>query len=106
LDAALSKHNPVSLKALKAELDLSKLKYGDDKIEGLDEQITALEKDATLKALFKSEQRPPIKIGPNNREDKDKETFTLESSAIKTVLFTGYAQKDAESFNRMQTNQL
>jgi hypothetical protein len=55
LENELNKHNPISLKALKAELDLSKLKYTEDKLDGLAEQIDAIKKDENLKGLFKRE---------------------------------------------------
>jgi len=63
LDAALLSHNPVSLKAIKAELDPSKLKYTEDgQIEGLTAQLDGFKKDDNLKALFKV-QEPPIRFG-------------------------------------------
>lgn len=42
LDANLMSVKPKNLKALKALIDQSKLKFNEDTIEGLDEQITAL----------------------------------------------------------------
>jgi len=42
LETSLMAENPKNLKALHALIDTSKLKYGDDKVEGLAEQLAAL----------------------------------------------------------------
>lgn len=61
LERELSKYKPVSLKALKAELDLSKVEYDDDfNVKGLDEQVKELQEHETLKRLFLTDEKPVV----------------------------------------------
>ena len=72
----ISSYKPISAKALKAELDLSKVEFDEEfNIKGLDEQINSLKGDDRLKMLFEQEATPPptgtgIKAGASDGDMK------------------------------------
>lgn len=55
-----------NVKAVMALLDMSKINYNDDKLEGLSEQLTALQGDESSSFLFGEAQTAPSGTKPSN----------------------------------------
>ena len=100
LNSAKSKNN----KALKALLDMNSIKYQEGKFEGLQEQIEALQKDASY--LFDLDTTPQNTGGlgnysrGNNNPTITKEQFRSMSYMEKMNLYN----KDKDLFNQLNNN--
>jgi chromosome segregation ATPase len=55
-----------NIKAVLAQLDMSKITFNDDKLEGLSEQLTALQSDESTSFLFGEAQSAPSGTKPSN----------------------------------------
>lgn len=82
LDIKLQEQKPISLKALKAELELDKITFNDDnEIIGLDEQIQAIKADELRKNLLV--QAPtPIQTGTGTPQAANTEVKTYTPPKI------------------------
>jgi hypothetical protein len=99
LNNAKSKNN----KALKALLDMDSIKYQEGKLEGLQEQIEVLQKDASY--LFNLETTPANtgglgNFGRGNNPTITKEQFRSMSYIEKMDLYN----KDKNLFNQLNNN--
>lgn len=99
LNSAKSKNN----KALKALLDMNSIKYQEDKFEGLQEQIEALQKDASY--LFDLDTAPQNtgglgNFGRGNSPTITKEQFRSMSYMEKMDLYN----KDKDLFDQLNNN--
>lgn len=99
LNSAKSKNN----KALKALLDMNSIKYQEGKFEGLQEQIEALQKDASY--LFDLDTAPQStgglgNFGRGNSPTITKEQFRSMSYMEKMDLYN----KDKDLFNQLNNN--
>lgn len=99
LNSAKSKNN----KALKALLDMNSVKYQEGKFEGLQEQIEALQKDASY--LFDLDTTPQNtgglgNFGRGNNPTITKEQFRSMSYMEKMNLYN----KDKDLFNQLSNN--
>ena len=99
LNSAKSKNN----KALKALLDMNSIKYQEGKFEGLQEQIEALQKDASY--LFDLDTTPQNtgglgNFGRGNSPTITKEQFRSMSYMEKMNLYN----KDKDLFNQLNNN--
>lgn len=99
LNSAKSKNN----KALKALLDMNSIKYQEGKFEGLQEQIEALQKDASY--LFDLDTTPQNtgglgNFGRGNNPTITKEQFRSMSYMEKMDLYN----KDKDLFNQLNNN--
>ena len=56
IELALAQHGAKNLKAVKALIDVEKIKVDGEKVEGIEDQITALIKGADTSFLFESKQ--------------------------------------------------
>lgn len=82
LDIKLSEQKPISLKALKAELELDKVTWDEnDNIIGLDEQIQAIKADEVRKNLF-VQSPTPVTTGTGAPQTAD---ITAQPAPIKKV---------------------
>lgn len=61
LDVAIAKSNAKNAKALKALLDMEKIKLEDGKLTGFDDQLTSLKESESY--LFSDEQKGPTNTG-------------------------------------------
>ena len=103
LDGALTNAKSKNNKALKALLDMNSIKYQEGKFEGLQEQIEALQKDASY--LFDLETAPQNtgglgKFGRGNSSTITKEQFRSMSYMEKMDLYN----KDKDLFNQLNNN--
>ena len=101
LEGALTNAKSKNNKALKALLDMNSIKYQEGKLEGLQEQIEALQKDASY--LFNLETTPQSTGGlgnfgrGSNNLTITKEQFRSMSYMEKMDLYV----KDKELFNQL-----
>ena len=104
LEGALTNAKSKNNKALKALLNMDNIKYQEGKLEGLQEQIEALQKDASY--LFDLETTPQSTGGlgnfgrGNNNPTITKEQFRSMSYMEKMDLYV----KDKELFNQLNNN--
>ena len=104
LEGALTNAKSKNNKALKALLNMDNIKYQEGKLEGLQEQIEALQKDASY--LFDLETAPQSTGGlgnfgrGNNNPTITKEQFRNMTYAEKMDLYV----KDKELFNQLNNN--
>ena len=103
LDGALTNAKSKNNKALKALLDMDSIKYQEGKFEGLQEQIEALQKDASY--LFDLETTPQNtgglgNFGRGNNPTITKEQFRSMSYMEKMDLYN----KDKDLFNQLNNN--
>lgn len=103
LDGALTNAKSKNNKALKALLDMNSIKYQEGKFEGLQEQIEALQKDASY--LFDLETAPQNtgglgNFGRGNSSTITKEQFRSMSYMEKMDLYN----KDKDLFNQLNNN--
>ena len=103
LDGALTNAKSKNNKALKALLDMNSIKYQEGKCEGLQEQIEALQKDASY--LFDLETAPQNtgglgNFGRGNSSTITKEQFRSMSYMEKMDLYN----KDKDLFNQLNNN--
>lgn len=104
LDGALTNAKSKNNKALKALLDMNSIKYQEGKLEGLQEQIEALQKDASY--LFDLNTAPANTGGVgnysrgNNNPTITKEQFRSMSYMEKMNLYN----KDKDLFNQLNNN--
>ena len=104
LEGALTNAKSKNNKALKALLDMNSIKYQEGKLEGLQEQIEALQKDASY--LFDLETTPQSTGGlgnfgrGNNNPTITKEQFRNMTYTEKMDLYV----KDKELFNQLNNN--
>ena len=100
LEGALTNAKSKNNKALKALLNMDNIKYQEGKLEGLQEQIEALQKDASY--LFDLETTPQNtgglgNFGRGNNPTITKEQFRSMSYMEKMDLYS----KDIELFNKL-----
>ncbi len=89
VEAELSKSGTKNVKALKALLDMEKVKIEDDKIVGLTEQLEQIKTDNDY--LFEASSPPPKfsdKSNPGGSSDVTKEVFAKMGYAERTNLFS------------------
>ena len=104
LEGALTNAKSKNNKALKALLNMDNIKYQEGKLEGLQEQIEALQKDASY--LFDLETTPQSTGGlgnfgrGNNNPTITKEQFRNMTYTEKMELYV----KDKELFNQLNNN--
>ena len=104
LEGALTNAKSKNNKALKALLNMDNIKYQEGKLEGLQEQIEALQKDASY--LFDLETAPASTggLGSFGRGNKNptitKEQFRNMTYTEKMDLYV----KDKELFNQLNNN--
>ena len=103
LDGALTNAKSKNNKALKALLDMNSIKYQEGKFEGLQEQIEALQKDASY--LFDLDTTPQNtgglgNFGRGNSSTITKEQFRSMSYMEKMDLYN----KDKDLFNQLNNN--
>ena len=103
LDGALTNAKSKNNKALKALLNMDSIKYQEGKLEGLQEQIEALQKDASY--LFDLETTPQNtgglgNFGRGNNPTITKEQFRSMSYMEKMNLYN----KDKDLFNQLNNN--
>ena len=104
LEGALTNAKSKNNKALKALLNMDNIKYQEGKLEGLQEQIEALQKDASY--LFDLETTPASTggLGSFGRGNKNpaitKEQFRNMTYTEKMDLYV----KDKELFNQLNNN--
>ena len=103
LDGALTNAKSKNNKALKALLDMNSIKYQEGKFEGLQEQIEALQKDASY--LFDLGTAPQNtgglgNFGRGNNPTITKEQFRSMSYMEKMDLYN----KDKDLFNQLNNN--
>ena len=103
LDGALTNAKSKNNKALKALLDMNSIKYQEGKFEGLQEQIEALQKDASY--LFDLDTTPQNtgglgNFGRGNNPTITKEQFRSMSYMEKMDLYN----KDKDLFNQLNNN--
>ena len=103
LDGALTNAKSKNNKALKALLDMNSIKYQEGKFEGLQEQIEALQKDASY--LFDLDTTPQNtgglgNFGRGNSPTITKEQFRSMSYMEKMNLYN----KDKDLFNQLNNN--
>ena len=103
LEGALTNAKSKNNKALKALLNMDNIKYQEGKLEGLQEQIEALQKDASY--LFDLETTPQStgglgNFGRGNKPTITKEQFRSMSYMEKMDLYV----KDKELFNQLNNN--
>ena len=104
LEGALTNAKSKNNKALKALLNMDNIKYQEGKLEGLQEQIEALQKDASY--LFDLETTPQSTGGlgnfgrGNNNPTITKEQFRNMTYTEKMDLYV----KDKELFNQLNNN--
>ena len=103
LDGALTNAKSKNNKALKALLDMDSIKYQEGKFEGLQEQIEALQKDASY--LFDLDTTPQNtgglgNFGRGNSPTITKEQFRSMSYMEKMNLYN----KDKDLFNQLNNN--
>ena len=103
LDGALTNAKSKNNKALKALLDMNSIKYQEGKFEGLQEQIEALQKDASY--LFDLDTTPQNtgglgNFGRGNSPTITKEQFRSMSYMEKMDLYN----KDKDLFNQLNNN--
>ena len=103
LEGALTNAKSKNNKALKALLDMDNIKYQEGKFEGLQEQIEALQKDASY--LFDLETTPQNtgglgNFGRGNNPTITKEQFRSMSYMEKMDLYN----KDKDLFNQLNNN--
>ena len=104
LEGALNNAKSKNNKALKALLNMDNIKYQEGKLEGLQEQIEALQKDASY--LFDLETTPQSTGGlgnfgrGNNNPTITKEQFRNMTYTEKMDLYV----KDKELFNQLNNN--
>ena len=104
LEGALTNAKSKNNKALKALLNMDNIKYQEGKLEGLQEQIEALQKDASY--LFDLETAPASTGGlgsfgrGNNNPTITKEQFRNMTYTEKMDLYV----KDKELFNQLNNN--
>ena len=103
LEGALTNAKSKNNKALKALLDMNSIKYQEGKFEGLQEQIEALQKDASY--LFDLDTTPQNtgglgNFGRGNNPTITKEQFRSMSYMEKMDLYN----KDKDLFNQLNNN--
>ena len=103
LEGALNNAKSKNNKALKALLDMNSIKYQEGKFEGLQEQIEALQKDASY--LFDLDTTPQNtgglgNFGRGNNPTITKEQFRSMSYMEKMNLYN----KDKDLFNQLNNN--
>ena len=103
LDGALTNAKSKNNKALKALLDMNSIKYQEGKLEGLQEQIEALQKDASY--LFDLDTTPQNtgglgNFGRGNNPTITKEQFRSMSYMEKMNVYN----KDKDLFNQLNNN--
>ena len=103
LDSALTNAKSKNNKALKALLNMDNIKYQEGKLEGLQEQIEALQKDASY--LFDLDTTPQNtgglgNFGRGNNPTITKEQFRSMSYMEKMDLYN----KDKDLFNQLNNN--
>ena len=103
LEGALTNAKSKNNKALKALLNMDNIKYQEGKLEGLQEQIEALQKDASY--LFDLDTTPGNtggigQFGRNNPKGITKEEFRNMSYMEKINLYNN----DKELFNHLNNN--
>ena len=103
LDKGLTSSKCKNNKALKALLDMNSIKYQEGKLEGLQEQIEALQKDASY--LFNLDTAPQNtgglgNFGRGNNPTITKEQFRSMSYIEKMDLYN----KDKDLFNQLNNN--
>ena len=103
LDGELTNAKSKNNKALKALLDMNSIKYQEGKFEGLQEQIEALQKDASY--LFDLDTTPQNtgglgNFGRGNNPTITKEQFRSMSYMEKMNLYN----KDKDLFNQLNNN--
>ena len=103
LEGALNNAKSKNNKALKALLDMNSIKYQEGKFEGLQEQIEALQKDASY--LFDLDTTPQNtgglgNFGRGNNPTITKEQFRSMSYMEKMDLYN----KDKDLFNQLNNN--
>ena len=103
LEGALTNAKSKNNKALKALLDMNSIKYQEGKFEGLQEQIEALQKDASY--LFDLDTTPQNtgglgNFGRGNNPTITKEQFRSMSYMEKMNLYN----KDKDLFNQLNNN--
>ena len=103
LEGALNNAKSKNNKALKALLDMNSIKYQEGKFEGLQEQIEALQKDASY--LFDLDTTPQNtgglgNFGRGNNPTITKEQFRSMSYMEKMDLYN----KDKDLFNQLSNN--
>ena len=104
LEGALTNAKSKNNKALKALLDMNSIKYQEGKLEGLQEQIEALQKDASY--LFDLNTAPTNTGGlgnfgrGNNNPTITREQFRSMSYMEKMDLYN----KDKDLFNQLNNN--
>ena len=103
LEGALTNAKSKNNKALKALLDMNSIKYQEGKLEGLQEQIEVLQKDASY--LFNLDTAPSNtgglgNFGRGNNSIITKEQFRSMSYMEKMDLYN----KDKDLFNQLNNN--
>ena len=103
LEGALTNAKSKNNKALKALLNMDNIKYQEGKLEGLQEQIEALQKDASY--LFNLDTAPQNtgglgNFGRGNNPTITKEQFRSMSYMEKMDLYN----KDKDLFNQLNNN--
>ena len=103
LEGALNNAKSKNNKALRALLDMNSIKYQEGKLEGLQEQIEALQKDASY--LFNLDTAPQNtgglgNFGRGNNPTITKEQFRSMSYMEKMDLYN----KDKDLFNQLNNN--
>ena len=103
LEGALTNAKSKNNKALKALLNMDNIKYQEGKLEGLQEQIKALQKDASY--LFNLDTAPQNtgglgNFGRGNNPTITKEQFRSMSYIEKMDLYN----KDKDLFNQLNNN--
>ena len=103
LEGALTNAKSKNNKALKALLNMDNIKYQEGKLEGLQEQIEALQKDASY--LFNLDTTPQNtgglgNFGRGNNPTITKEQFRSMSYMEKMDLYN----KDKDLFNQLNNN--
>ena len=104
LEGALTNAKSKNNKALKALLNMDNIKYQEGKLEGLQEQIEALQKDASY--LFDLETAPASTggLGSFGRGNK---TPTITKEQFRNMTYTEKMDlyvKDKELFNQLNNN--
>ena len=104
LEGALTNAKSKNNKALKALLDMNSIKYQEGKLEGLQEQIEALQKDASY--LFDLETAPANTGGLGSFGRGNKAT-TITKEQFRNMTYTEKMDlyvKDKELFNQLNNN--
>ena len=72
IDIALKDSGAKNLKAVKALLELDKVTFDGEKLNGLDDQIKALREGADSSFMFETKKVTPKGMKPNTGEGNDK----------------------------------